>query len=71
MEIQFAKKKEFLEDNQIQFKDSATEQSIKEALSEIEGNPYLMIKCEKLDSPLIVIDAVPVTEDLLKRKLTL
>ena len=49
MEIQFAKKTDFLADNKIKFKDSATEHSIKDSLSEIEGNPYLMIKCEKLD----------------------
>lgn len=71
MEIQFAKKKDFLADTQIKFKSSQSEDLIKDSLSEIDDNTYLMVKCEKLDSPLIVIEVVPVTENLLKQKLTL
>ena len=71
MEIQFAKKKDFLTDNKIEFKDYDTEQTIKESLSEVDDNTFLMIKCEKLNSPLIVIEAVPITQELLKQKLTL
>ena len=71
MEIQFAKKNDFLMDNKIEFKDDITKQTIKDSLLKVDGNTYLMIKCEKLDSPLVVIDAVPVTEELLKQKLTL
>ena len=40
-------------------------------ISQIDENNYLMIKCEKLNSPLVVVNAVPVTEELLKQKLTL
>ena len=71
MEIQFAKKNDFLMDNKIEFKDTATERTIKDSLLEVDGNTYLMIKCEKLNSPLVVIDVIPVTEELLKQKLTL
>lgn len=70
-EIQFAKKKDFLADGNIKFKNSDAEKSIKDSISQVGENNYLMIKCEKLNSPLVVVNAVPVTEELLKQKLTL
>ncbi len=70
-EIQFAKKKDFLADSNIKFKSSVTEKSIKDSISQVDENNYLMITCEKLNSPLVVVNAIPITEELLKQKLTL
>ncbi len=71
LEIQFAQKKDFMADKEIKFKDTPTEKNIKKSIEDVDGNTFLMLKCNKLKSPITVFEATPITEQLLKTKLSL